>query len=213
MIAKDKITRFGLIRHAETVWNREKKIQGQTDSPLTRRGISQAESWGRVLNQISWNRIMTSDIGRAVETAGRINQKLQVAINSDPGLREQDWGQWTGKTLSEIEKEDPQYFAAQIRAGWMFSPPGGETRLDLWKRGQLALVNMAVKRPGETILVVTHEGIIKSLIYRLSGRKFTGPEPQMIKSCHLHWLIYNGHVLKLENLNAMPLDEKKTENR
>lgn len=205
MIAKNKITRFGLIRHAETVWNREKKIQGQTDSPLTGRGISQAEKWGRVLNEITWDRIMTSDIGRAVETAGRINQKLQVAIYSDPGLREQDWGQWTGKTLIEIEKEDPQLFAAQISAGWMFCPPGGETRLNIWERGRLALASMAAKWPGQTILIVTHEGVIKSLIYGLSGRKFTGSEPRMIKSFHLHWLIQNGQVLKLENLNAMPL--------
>ena len=199
------ITRFGLIRHAETVWNREKKIQGQTDSPLTRQGISQALKWGRVLNQISWDRIMTSDIGRAIETAERINQKLQVTIYSDPGLREQDWGQWTGKTLIEIEKEDPQFFAAQIRAGWMFHPPKGETRLNIWERGHMALVNMAARLPGETILVVTHEGVIKSLIYRLSGRKFTGSEPPMIKSFHLHWLIHNGQALKLGNLNAMPL--------
>ena len=199
------ITRFGLIRHAETVWNREKKIQGQTDSPLTRLGMSQAEKWGRMLNDISWDRIMTSDIGRAVETAGRVNQKLGVAIYSDPGLREQDWGQWTGKTLIEIEKEDPQFFAAQIRAGWMFCPPQGETRLNIWERSHHALVNMAARWPGETILVVTHEGVIKSLIYRLSGRKFTGPEPRMIKSSHLHWLIHNGKVLKLENLNAISL--------
>jgi probable phosphoglycerate mutase len=205
MIAKNKITRFGLIRHAETVWNREKKLQGQTDSPLTERGISQAEKWGRVLNEITWDRIMTSDIGRAVETAARINQKLQVAIYSDPGLREQDWGQWTGKTLIEIEKEDPQLFVAQIRAGWMFCPPEGETRLNIWERGRLALASMAAKWPGQTILIVTHEGIIKSLIYGLSGRKFTGSEPRMIKSFHLHWLIHNGQVLKLENLNAMPL--------
>ncbi|MGD8521278.1 MAG: histidine phosphatase family protein [Desulfobacterales bacterium] len=205
MIAKNKITRFGLIRHAETVWNRGKKIQGQTDSPLTRRGISQAEKWGRVLNEIKWDRIITSDIGRAIETAGRINRKLQVAIYSDPGLREQDWGQWTGKTLNEIEQEDPQFFAAQIRAGWMFCPPQGETRLNLWERGHQALVSMAARRPGETILVVTHEGIIKSLIYRLSGRKFTGSEPPMIKSFHLHWLIHNGQALKLEKLNAMSL--------
>ena len=204
-MAKNKITRFGLIRHAETVWNREKKIQGQTDSPLTRQGISQAEKWGRVLNQISWDRIMTSDIGRAIETAERINQKLQVTIYSDPGLREQDWGQWTGKTLIEIEKEDPQFFAAQISAGWMFHPPEGETRLNIWERGHIALVNMAARWPGETILVVTHEGIIKSLIYRLSGRKFAGSEPPMIKSFHLHWLIHTGQALKLENLNAIRL--------
>ena len=205
MVSNNKITRFGLIRHAETVWNREKKIQGQSDSPLTRRGIFQAQNWSRVLDDIAWDRIMTSDIGRAVETADIINQKLQVTIDSDPALREQDWGQWTGKTLIEAEKEDPQFFAAQTGAGWMFCPPEGETRLSIWQRGHLALGKMAAKWPGETILVVTHEGVIKSLIYRLRGRKFTGPEPRLIKSLHLHWLIHNGQRLQLEKLNAMPL--------
>lgn len=199
------ITRFGLIRHAETEWNREKKIQGQTDSPLTRRGILQAEKWGRMLNEISWDRILTSDIGRAVETAGRINEELQISISPDPGLREQDWGQWTGKTMTEIGEDDPQLFAAQIRAGWMFCPPEGETRLNIWERSHQVLVDTAAKWPGETILVVIHEGVIKSLIYRLSGRKFMGPEPQLIKSFHLHWLIHNGQALQLEKLNAMPL--------
>lgn len=205
MTAKNITTRFGLIRHAETRWNREKKIQGQTDSPLTRRGILQAEKWGRVLKKISWDRILTSDIGRAVETAGRINQKLQIPILPDAGLREQDWGQWTGKTLIEIEKDDSQLFAAQIKAGWMFCPPEGETRLNIWERSHLALVDKAAKWPGETILVVTHEGVIKSLIYRLSGRRFMGPEPRLIKSFHLHWLIHNGQALRLEKLNAVYL--------
>ncbi len=205
MPIRNIITRFGLIRHAETQWNREKRIQGQTDSPLTRRGILQAEKWGHLLNQISWNRILTSDTGRAVETAGRINEKLKISITPDRRLREQDWGQWTGKTLTEIEKDHPQLLTDQIRAGWMFCPPEGETRLNIWKRSQQALGDAAAKWPGETILIVTHEGVIKSLIYRLSGRKFTGNEPQLIKSRHLHWLIHNHKGLQLEKVNAMPL--------
>ena len=76
-----KITRFGLIRHAQTVWNREKKIQGHSDSPLTADGENQAGRWGMILQQYSWDRILASDTGRALETAkkrfaeGKISEK------------------------------------------------------------------------------------------------------------------------------------------
>ena len=63
-----KITRFGLIRHAQTVWNREKKVQGHRDSPLTADGERQASSWGLILSQFSWDRILASDTGRALTT-------------------------------------------------------------------------------------------------------------------------------------------------
>ena len=62
---QNKITRFGLIRHAQTIWNREKKIQGHSDSPLTADGEKQALSWGQALAQFPWSRILASDAGRA----------------------------------------------------------------------------------------------------------------------------------------------------
>jgi len=83
-----KITRFGLVRHAETVWNREKRIQGQSDSALTDRGSEDADNWGRRLSRFSWDRILMSDSGRAVETAETINHHLQAPAESDPRLRE-----------------------------------------------------------------------------------------------------------------------------
>jgi len=107
-----KITRFGLIRHAETVWNRGKRIQGHSDSPLTAAGERQASSWGQILARFSWDRILASDTGRALTTGERINEFLKLPIETDPRLREQDWGRWEGKTVPQIQAEAAQVLNA-----------------------------------------------------------------------------------------------------
>ena len=199
-------TRFGLVRHAQTVWNREKRIQGQSDSPLTSDGKSQALRWGRILKQFSWNRILASDIGRARETAKIINQALNLSLQTDSRLREQDWGQWTGKTISQLNTDTPRDLDAQVRAGWAFCPPGGEGRRSVLERGCLALQEAAGQWPGDNILVVTHEGVIKSLIYHLCGRKYLPGEPAIIKPYQLHWLVFDRNRLRLEELNALAME-------
>jgi probable phosphoglycerate mutase len=199
------ITRFGLIRHAETVWNLQNRIQGHNDSPLTAKGERQATRWGQALKDVQWDRILASDSGRALVTASRINNTLQIPLTSEPRLREQHWGQWTGKTVAQIETQASQLLAEQTKAGWKFRPPGGEDRLNIWQRSHSALVEAADKWSGESILIVTHEGVIKSLIYRLYGRQFLPHEPPLIKAFHLHWLIHNPQGLKLEKVNAIAL--------
>ena len=205
MIKSNDITRFGLIRHAQTVWNQEKRIQGHSDSPLTADGERQASSWGQSLSQFPWDRILASDTGRALATAERINADLKIPLAIDSRLREQDWGQWVGKTVTQIEAEAPQVLDNQINAGWDFCPPGGESRHSVLKRSQKALQEAAERYPGDILLVVTHEGVVKSLIYHLCGRKFLPGEPAMLKSNQLHWLVYNKNRLKLEKINALEL--------
>jgi len=200
-----KITRFGLVRHAETLWNREKRIQGQSDSALTDQGRRDADNWGRRLNRFSWDCILMSDSGRAVETAVRINNHLRVPMESDPRLREQDWGQWTGRITAQIETELSGILQKKQMRGWKFCPPGGEDRLSVWHRSHSALTEAANQRHGSTILIVTHEGVIKSLIYRLSGRHFLPDEPPLIKSYNLHWLIFSNNELRIEKINALSL--------
>ena len=143
------ITRFGLIRHAQTQWNLEKRIQGHSDSPLTAEGITQTARWGRELRQFSWSRILASDTGRAMETAKRINVFLKIPLASDSRLREQDWGRWAGKTISQINTETSGAMAEQVNAGWDFCPPGGEDRKSVLKRSQRALMEAAAGWPGE----------------------------------------------------------------
>jgi probable phosphoglycerate mutase len=199
-------TRFGLIRHAQTVWNREKKIQGYSDSPLTADGEKQASSWGQILSQFSWDRVLASDAGRARATAEIINAFLKLPLTIDSRLKEQDWGQWVGKTVRQIEAEARQELDEQVNAGWDFCPPGGESRLSVLIRSQQALLEAAERYPGQNLLVVIHEGVVKSLIYHLCGRKFLPGEPAILKSYQLHRLVYDSSGLQIEKINALELD-------
>lgn len=205
MPSEAAITRFGLVRHAETFWNRERRIQGQSDSPLTAKGKKDADNWGQQLSRFSWDCILMSDAGRAVETATRINHHLQAPIDSDPRLREQDWGRWTGQIITQIETEASSSLRTKHKTGWQFCPPGGEDRLSVWQRSHSALTEAAVRWRGDTILIVTHEGVVKSLIYHLSGRNFLPGEPALIKSYNLHWLIFSNNALRIEKINALAL--------
>lgn len=205
MTGQYKITRFGLIRHAQTRWNREKRIQGRSDSPLTADGKRQATRWGQLLKQFAWDRIIASDTGRAHETAKLINVCLNISLTTDSRLREQDWGQWAGKTIAQLKTEVPHELDAQASAGWVFCPPGGEDRQNVQKRSQKALLEAAAQWPGSSILVVTHEGVIKSLIYHLCGRKFLATEPAIIKRHRLQRLVHDSDGLRVEELNVMAL--------
>ena len=84
MMADKSATRFGLIRHAETFWNRERRVQGQLDSPLTPDGQQQADQWGRTLKPLPWDGIQASDTGRAVATAAIMHVHLNLAIETAP---------------------------------------------------------------------------------------------------------------------------------
>jgi probable phosphoglycerate mutase len=199
------ITRFGILRHVKTEWNQEKRIQGQSNSPLTLEGKQQAREWGMLLKTFSWNRILVSDIDRAFETAVLVNGYLQVPIIKDSRLQEQDWGEWTGKTLSMIKKDLPGLLEEKERAGWGFRPPGGEDRHTVWARSRKALKEAAEKWPGEQILVITHEGVIKCLIYGLMGRQFLPTEPSILNPWNLHRIICENQRFRIEQINALTI--------
>ena len=198
-------TRFGLIRHAPTIWNREKRIQGQLDSTLTTEGEILCKTWGQTLSSQLWDRIVSSDLGRTLRTAELINTVLKVPMTHTPLLREVDWGEWTGQSIKQIKAENPGVLPEMEKAGWAFRPPGGEDRIAVWERAQRALRDAAEKWPQEVILVVTHEGVIKCLVYRLSQRRFLPDEPPLLKSGYLHRLVYGNDGLQIEKINAINL--------
>ena len=204
---KNKGTRFGLIRHAETFWNRQNRIQGHRDSDLTDSGKKEADAWGHCLKRVAWDRMLVSDLGRAVHTADIINRHLQIPFACDPLLREQDWGEWTAKPTQTLIDEELHKLDEDRRSGWLFCPPAGEDRISVWQRSHNALVAAARKWPGSTILVVTHEGVIKNIIYRLCNRIYAPEEPALIKSRHLHWLAIHKSGLQLDEINALRLAE------
>ena len=200
------LTRFGLIRHARTEWNLQKRIQGQQDTPIAPEGKKQAVTWGKLLKPFNWDRILSSDTGRALKTAELINETLRIPIQPEPRLREQDWGLWTGKTVAQLRQENPRLLSEQEANGWGFCPPGGEVLEAVWQRSRQALLEAAGKWPGIQILVITHEGVIKSLIYRFNSRQFLLKQPLQLRSWHLHLLVHDRQELHLEKINAFKLE-------
>ena len=199
-------THFGIMRHAETFWNREKRIQGHLDSPLTPEGEKKAAGWGRQLKSEGWDRVVASDLGRARATAHLVNRVLGLSLHLDSMLREQDWGAWSGRRVEELLHDIPDLAARYANAGWNFQPPAGETRASVRRRAFAALCRAAERWPGDKILVVTHAGTIRCLINGLTGRRFLPSEPPILWSGYLHCLLHEGEALRVERLNAVALD-------
>ena len=121
-----------LVRHGETEWNRERRIQGRFDSPLTERGVAQAHAIGRLVQKLpeaASARIVASPLGRARRTAELICEHLAVEseLLIDDRLREISAGSWDGLTFRDIEQLSPGTFDGDGRYEWSFRAPGGET--------------------------------------------------------------------------------------
>lgn len=129
-----------LVRHGQTEFNRERRLQGHVDSPLTELGLRQAEAVGGLLRGLipapaGW-RIVASPLERARRTAEIIARALGVAeVETDRRLIELSWGDWDGALRAELEAADPDGFG---RSGWAFDAPGAEAyeavagRLSSW---------------------------------------------------------------------------------
>ncbi len=192
-----KHTLFCLLRHGETVWNRAKRIQGQAESALTHVGREQAEAWGRALVAWGFQRILSSDLGRAVETAELCNRSLKLPREQDPRLREQHWGRWQGCVLRELRQDDLEIMVRLERAGWEFRPPDGESRTEMYTRIRQALLDAAARHAGERILVVTHRGVLRTLDYGITGCDYMPGSPEPVRRGRLLLVKIRGGVLEV----------------
>jgi len=194
------ITHFALIRHAETTWTREKRVHGGKDAPLTARGHEQAAHWGESLKRHRWDHLVASNLGRAKRTAALMNRSLGIPSSIEPRFREQDWGLWSGMRLTEVDAAE---LGAQEQRGWGFCPAGGESRLEVLDRAREALIELHGRWPGKRVLVVTHEGVIKCLLYRLCHRTFMPEEPPLLDPYRIHWICCGADGLRLHRLNEL----------
>ena len=201
------MVRFGIIRHARTVWNLEKKIQGREDIALCRQGIDEAAHWGDILKFEKFSLIVSSPMIRARQTSEIIAEKIGIDIAFDDNLREQDFGSWEGKKIADIRKDEPGIIEIQESRGWDFCPPEGESRNSVLKRALKAIRKATDIYDEHHVLVVTHNSVIKSILYSLmNNRTFTPDKTQDLKDYHLHMLTWK-NKLKIEKLNHIRLQQ------
>ena len=180
------MTTFFCMRHGLTEWNSDKRIQGQKDINLSEEGREMARQWGESLADNPFDCILTSGLARAVQTAEIINEKLGgLPVYDDPQLAEQDWGDWTGMTKDELNEIGKQVRTQEYK-GFAFQPPNGESRDEVLMRACDAFLEFAEAHPSEKVLVITHNGVLKSLAYALSGLEFMPDEVCPIEPYKVH---------------------------
>ena len=159
-------TTFILIRHGETHWNREHRIQGHLDSPLTPEGIAQVEACAQRLASEHFDAVVVSDLGRARHTAEILVGARSLSVSADATLRERSFGLGEGMTYAEMDARYPQIFAQRGLVDSEFTLPDGETRSAFHVRVIGAIERLAAEHTGKRLLVVTHGGVL-GVIYRL----------------------------------------------
>ena len=195
------VTVFGLLRHGQTEWNILKKIQGSADSPLSAQGKEQTDGWADTLKSYDWDRIIASDLGRVRATVDILNRKLCLPVSFDPRLREQHWGDWEGLTIPFIQHNFKEELARRVAMGWDFAAPGGETRRAVKDRVLTTLLESAQKWPGQKILIVCHQGVVKSVLYSLNDRDFLPGEDPLLQHNRLHLISCTGQGFTPLKLN------------
>lgn len=153
------------MRHGESEWNHEGRIQGHTDVPLSELGRRQVRFLAQRLAGERFDAAYASDLSRAVDTATGILGERGISLITDPDLREFSYGTWEGLTLQEVEVQDPELFAGRfVRGDNAFAAPGGEDSAQLLARVR-RFYEGAVQHHSDddNILVVAHGGSIRAL--------------------------------------------------
>jgi probable phosphoglycerate mutase len=158
------VSRIWLLRHGQSEWNAAGRWQGHGDPSLTALGRRQAGDAAVKLASAGFDRIVSSDLARAHETAEIVAAKLGLSVERDPLWRERDIGAWTGLTRDEIAARWPDDYA-HFRAHEEHARPGGsgESNAMLRARAQRALAALRARHAGARVLVVAHRGIARML--------------------------------------------------
>lgn len=159
-------TEFIVIRHGETVWNTEGRLQGHQDSALTPLGLRQAEALGERLAGERFDTIYSSDIVRAMLTAEAIARRTGHTIKPDARLRERNYGIFEGLTTAEIAERFPDDYRQFLTRQADYIIPEGESLARKYARVTACLDDLAARLPGRRIVLVTHGGVLSDLLRR-----------------------------------------------
>ena len=151
-----------LVRHGETDHNAGGRAMGQTDVPLNARGHEQARQTGEFLRRYPIERIMSSDLGRAVATARPLAEALGLSIENDARLRELSFGILEGRTVAECEALDPEAVARWRSGDFDAALPGGESRRSLMQRTRAVLEEITAG-PHTHVALFSHGGTLNAL--------------------------------------------------
>ena len=158
-----------IVRHGETVWNREGRIQGHTDVALSERGIEQASLLARRLSTVSFDAAYASDLCRASATASLILEGRDVPLHPSTRLREYHKGAFEGLTEAELRARFPGEYPSYVAKDLDYAPKGGESTREVSHRMASMIGEIKERHLADTVLVVGHGGSLRAAMMALLG--------------------------------------------
>ena len=190
-------TRIIAIRHGETAWNVDTRIQGHLDIPLNDMGLWQARQVARALAGEPLSAIYASDLQRAHTTARAIAEATGAPLVPEPALRERSFGELEGRTFAEIEAELPEQARRWRQRDPHFAPEGGETLVQLRERIAATTHRLAAQHTGGLVVLVAHGGVL-DVLYRLAtGQELQAPRTWQLTNAAINRLLWTPEGLTL----------------
>ncbi|PWH14718.1 MAG: histidine phosphatase family protein [Anaerolineae bacterium] len=164
------MTRFILVRHGQTEWNRIERFRGRADVPLNETGLKQAKATGlRIAKEWQVDAVYSSPLSRAARTAEAIAEHFSLSVQPQPGLIDIDYGEWQGLTPDEVATRWRDELNRWYQQPHLCRIPGGESLEHLRQRGIQAIHELAKHHRGQTIVVVGHTVINRILLLAILG--------------------------------------------
>lgn len=163
------MTLLCIVRHGETAWNAEGRVQGQTDVPLSEVGLAQARALAAALAGVRFGALYSSDLARCRQTAAPLGRALGLEARTEPMLRERHYGIFETLTYAEAKVRFPEDYARLRAKDPEFDFRGGESLRGFFERSIRCLEAIAAAHAGEEVLVVTHGGVLEMAYRRACG--------------------------------------------
>ena len=210
------VTRIVAIRHGETTWNAEQRLQGQLDIPLNTLGERQAAQLAGTLRGEGLHRVIASDLGRAWQTAQALAAPLGLPLEAEPGLRERCFGVLQGHTYAEIDSRWPDLARRWRTRDVDFEPEGGESLRQFNARCLGTLDRLAARYPGQSLAVVCHGGVLDRFHRAATHVALDLPRTWALGNAAINRLLHTPQGLALvgwnddAHLDGLSLDESST---
>ena len=206
-------TRLVLIRHGETDWNAQSRLQGQLDVPLNARGRQQAATLAGALRHEGLSAVISSDLSRARDTAAVLTHALGLPLSLDSGLRERCFGVLQGLTRQQIDQQQPALARRWHRREPDFAPEGAESLRDFQARCLATVARLTATHAGRSIALVSHGGVLDGLYRAATGQALDAPRSWALGNAGINRLLHTPQALVLvgwgdsAHLDGLALDE------
>jgi len=190
-----KETEIILIRHGETEWNSQKRMQGHSNSDLSEVGRGQIQALGELMKNVSFDHIYSSDSLRTSQTAEAITQYSGHTLQFDQRIREKNLGVFEGLTSTEAKERHPEIYRLFKTAGANYVIDEGESTQQLLERALEFIEEIRLRHPQERVVMVTHGGVVRVLMKHALGLSIDAPTRFIIKNTGIFGLIWNENWL------------------